>query len=91
MLSGKTRLENCRLAQKLLAGKKAIIIFDEVEDVFSSSLIEHSVAQEYKAWVNDFLENNTIPMIWISNSVTCIDNAYLRRFDIVYWNTDVTE
>ncbi|MFC0308466.1 AAA family ATPase [Gallibacterium trehalosifermentans] len=84
VLSGKTRLENCRLAQKLLAGRKAIIIFDEVEDIFSSSLIERSVAQEHKAWVNDFLENNAIPMIWISNSVTCIDNAYLRRFDMVF-------
>ncbi|MCW9710522.1 ATP-binding protein [Avibacterium sp. 21-586] len=84
VLSGTTRLENCRLAQKLLAGKKAIIIFDEVEDVFSASLTERSVAQEHKAWVNDFLENNAIPMIWISNSVTCIDNAYLRRFDMVF-------
>ncbi|MEE6029511.1 AAA family ATPase [Avibacterium paragallinarum] len=84
VLSGETRLENCRLAQKLLAGKKAIIIFDEVEDVFSGFLMSHSVAQEHKAWVNDFLENNAIPMIWISNSVTCIDNAYLRRFDMVF-------
>ncbi len=84
VLSGKTRLENCRLAQKLLVGKGAVIIFDEVEDVFASSFTERSVAQEHKAWVNDFLENNAIPMIWISNSVSCIDNAYLRRFDMIF-------
>ncbi|MGF7452637.1 AAA family ATPase [Pasteurella bettyae] len=84
VLSGTTRLENCRLAQKLLAGKSAVIIFDEVEDVFAGSFTERSVAQEHKAWVNDFLENNTIPMIWISNSVGCIDNAYLRRFDMIF-------
>ncbi|HGO5853838.1 TPA: AAA family ATPase [Mannheimia haemolytica] len=84
VISGTTRLENCRLAQKLLAGKSAVIIFDEVEDVFASSFTERSVAQEHKAWVNEFLENNQIPMIWISNDVACIDNAYLRRFDMVF-------
>ncbi|MEG9498421.1 AAA family ATPase [Mannheimia indoligenes] len=84
VLSGTTRLENCRLAQKLLAGKSAVIIFDEVEDVFAGSFTERSAAQEHKAWVNDFLENNATPMIWISNSVRCIDNAYLRRFDMIF-------
>ncbi|MDD0824417.1 ATP-binding protein [Mannheimia sp. AT1] len=84
VLRGTTRLENCRLAQKLLAGKRAVIIFDEVEDVFAGSFTERSIAQQNKAWVNDFLENNAIPMIWISNSVDCIDNAYLRRFDMVF-------
>lgn len=84
VISATTRLENCRLAQKLLAGKSAVIIFDEVEDVFASSFTERSVAQEHKAWVNEFLENNQIPMIWISNDVACIDNAYLRRFDMVF-------
>lgn len=34
--------------------------------------------------MNEFLENNQIPMIWISNDVACIDNAYLRRFDMVF-------
>lgn len=84
VLRGTARLENCRLAQKLLAGKRAVIIFDEVEDVFAGSFTERSIAQQNKAWVNDFLENNAIPMIWISNSVDCIDNAYLRRFDMVF-------
>ncbi|PJG83439.1 ATP-binding protein [Caviibacterium pharyngocola] len=83
VLSGKTRLENCQLAQKLLAGGKNLIIFDEVEDVFGGSLLERSVAQEHKAWVNQFLENNDVPMIWISNDVNCMDNAYLRRYDLV--------
>lgn len=84
VLRGITRLENCRLAQKLLADRNSIIIFDEVEDIFASSLFGRSVAQEHKAWVNDFLEHNDIPMIWISNDANCIDNAFLRRFDIVF-------
>ncbi|MCT8579265.1 ATP-binding protein [Glaesserella parasuis] len=89
VLGGKRRLENCRLAQRLLRDKSAIIIFDEIEDVFASSFMERSVAQENKAWVNQFLENNDVPMIWLSNSVSCIDNAYLRRFDLVFEMPDL--
>src|SRR5690606_27451652 len=36
-----------------------------------------------KAWINRLLEENAVPTIWISNSVSCIDPAYLRRFDLV--------
>lgn len=89
VLGGKRRLENCRLAQRLLRDKSAVIIFDEIEDVFASSFMERSVAQENKAWVNQFLENNDVPMIWLSNSVSCIDNAYLRRFDLVFEMPDL--
>ena len=89
VLGGQRRLENCRLAQRLLQDKSAVIIFDEIEDVFASSFMERSVAQENKAWVNQFLENNDVPMIWLSNSVSCIDNAYLRRFDLVFEMPDL--
>ncbi|MEE3696743.1 AAA family ATPase [Glaesserella parasuis] len=89
VLGGKRRLENCRLAQRLLRDKSTVIIFDEIEDVFASSFMERSVAQENKAWVNQFLENNDVPMIWLSNSVSCIDNAYLRRFDLVFEMPDL--
>lgn len=89
VLGGKRRLENCRLAQRLLRDKSAVIIFDEIEDVFASSFMERSVAQENKAWVNQFLENDDVPMIWLSNSVSCIDNAYLRRFDLVFEMPDL--
>lgn len=89
VLGGKRRLENCRLAQRLLQDKRAVIIFDEIEDVFAGSFMERSVAQENKAWVNQFLENNDVPMIWLSNSVSCIDNAYLRRFDLVFEMPDL--
>lgn len=83
-INGERRLNNCHLAQKLLAKQPAIIIFDEVEDIFASSFFSRSVAQEHKAWMNDFLENNSTPMIWISNQVQGIDPAYLRRFDLIF-------
>ncbi|MDH2998146.1 serine/threonine protein phosphatase [Pasteurellaceae bacterium LFhippo2] len=83
VIGGRKRMENCRLAQRLLQDRKGLIVFDEVEDIFSSGLFERSVAQSHKAWMNQLLENNVIPMVWITNSVACIDNAYLRRFDLV--------
>jgi SpoVK/Ycf46/Vps4 family AAA+-type ATPase len=33
-----------------------------------------------KAWVNQTLENNPVPTLWISNSIGQIDPAYRRRF-----------
>jgi SpoVK/Ycf46/Vps4 family AAA+-type ATPase len=33
-----------------------------------------------KAWVNQTLEQNPVPTIWVSNSIHQIDPAYLRRF-----------
>lgn len=84
IIDGERRLNRCHLAQTLLQDRDAIVIFDEVEDVFASGLFERSVAQQNKAWVNNFLENNTTPMIWISNSVSDIDPAYLRRFDLIF-------
>lgn len=89
MLDSEIRLQNCMLAQTLMAGQPALLVFDEVEDVFSGSLFERSVAQSHKAWVNHLLENNTIPMVWISNHVGCMDDAFLRRFDIVLHMPDL--
>lgn len=83
VLNGQRRLESCRLAQTLLSQDDALLVFDEIEDIFSSSSFERSVAQSHKAWINQFLENNNVPMIWISNSVSTMDNAFLRRFDLV--------
>ena len=33
--------------------------------------------------MNQLLENNNVPMIWLSNSVSGIDPAFLRRFDFI--------
>jgi SpoVK/Ycf46/Vps4 family AAA+-type ATPase len=36
-----------------------------------------------KAWINRQLEKNKVPAIWISNSISEMDPAYIRRFDYV--------
>ena len=83
VVNAEQRLNYSRLAQTLLNGKQTLLIFDEIEDVFNGSLMERSVAQKNKAWTNQLLENNNVPMIWLSNSVFGIDPAFLRRFDFI--------
>lgn len=77
------KLAQCALEQQ----SDALLIFDEVEDVFPDdglfSLFGGRRNTNSKAWINSLLENNAAPSFWISNSVRQIDPAYLRRFDLV--------
>jgi transitional endoplasmic reticulum ATPase len=60
-------------------------MYDEAEDVFESydgGLFMLPKQQSDKAWLNKILENNNIPTIWITNNITSIDNAIIRRFDM---------
>lgn len=83
VIRAEERLNKCRVAQKILEGQSSLLIFDEIEDVFDAGFLGHSVAQKNKAWMNQLLENNNVPMIWLSNSVSGIDPAFLRRFDLI--------
>lgn len=80
------RLANLRLSQ-CFAGQhqRAILVLDEAEDIFQSdyqSPLSRIFGRpaESKAWINSLLESNPHPVIWISNQVSHLDPAYLRRF-----------
>lgn len=87
---GKNRLMSYILCQRILGPiGDALVLFDEIEDIFPSNMRglmalfgqkAHS-AGGGKAWINRMLETNPVPAIWISNSIEQIDPAYLRRFD----------
>ena len=80
----------------LKGSQEAALLFDEVEDVFPpisvdaaglmaraeqqafSGAVGHSV--NGKAWVNQILETNPVPTIWVTNSIEQIDPAFRRRF-----------
>lgn len=89
-LSGKDRYRSLQVSQAFLRGRPgAVLLFDEVEDVFPGptrelmSLFGHEEPRgsvNGKAWVNQTLEQNPVPVIWVSNSIRQIDPAYLRRF-----------
>ncbi len=90
-LSGKERYRSLQVSQSFLKGRSnTVLLFDEVEDVFPSNPSEmlnlflgddnQRGSVNGKAWVNQTLENNPVPTIWISNSINQIDPAYRRRF-----------
>ncbi len=81
------RLAFLQMSEKFLAKRKdALILFDEIEDVFPERFnpVRPSMPRRYaatgKAWMNQTLENNQVPVIWISNDIEQMDPAYLRRF-----------
>ncbi|MEN9437798.1 MAG: hypothetical protein RIR09_2453 [Pseudomonadota bacterium] len=94
-LSGRDRYRSLQIAQVFLKGSaQAALLFDEVEDVFPplSSEVALRMARadataspsnssvSGKAWVNQVLESNAVPTIWVTNRIEQIDPAFRRRF-----------
>ncbi len=89
-IGGNDRLRAYNLCQRALrSSNNALLMFDEIEDVFPSeggfmALFGLESASETcksgKAWINRTLERNHTPAIWVTNDAH-IDPAYLRRFD----------
>lgn len=42
-----------------------------------------AASSSHKAWINRALEGNPVPALWLCNSISSIDGAFLRRFDMV--------
>ncbi len=86
--SAPDRLSSYLMAQKYLAASsKQLLIFDEIEDIFNDNGVTHfwgasgRGAPFGKNWLNQQLEENCVPTIWIANRVESVDAAHLRRFD----------
>jgi SpoVK/Ycf46/Vps4 family AAA+-type ATPase len=94
-LSGRDRYRSLQISQVFLKGShKVALLFDEVEDVFppistdtaqlmarldtGEGTVSGSVSG--KAWVNQILETNPVPVIWVTNRIEQIDPAFRRRF-----------
>ena len=56
------RLSALRAAQHIFTQQKAVLLFDEIEDVFSEEQKDYAIN---KAWINRMMENNPVPTIWI--------------------------
>jgi len=85
-VNGERRLRAFRAAQNFFAKRKSLILFDEVEDIFNDGdgfYGMKSTAQTRKAWTNRILEESPVPTLWLSNSAQCLDQAFIRRFDMV--------
>lgn len=84
---GERRLRAFQAAQSFFTQRQALIVFDEVEDVFNDGegiFGRKSTAQLRKAWINRMLEENPVPTFWLSNSIDELDPAFIRRFDMVF-------
>ncbi|MEZ5645366.1 MAG: AAA family ATPase [Burkholderiaceae bacterium] len=94
-LSGRDRYRSLQIAQVFLKGTAhSALLFDEVEDVFppisneaaqlmaraEHTTASHSGSVSGKAWVNQILESNAVPTIWVTNRIEQIDPAFRRRF-----------
>jgi SpoVK/Ycf46/Vps4 family AAA+-type ATPase len=94
-LSGRDRYRSLQISQVFLKGSSNVaLLFDEVEDVFppistdaaqlmarmdtGDGAVSGSVSG--KAWVNQILETNPVPVIWVTNRIEQIDPAFRRRF-----------
>ena len=95
-LSGRDRYRSLQISQVFLkGGRNVALLFDEVEDVFppistdaaqvmarmdtgDGAALTGSVSG--KAWVNQILETNPVPVIWVTNRIEQIDPAFRRRF-----------
>jgi len=94
-LNGRDRYRSLQISQVFLKGsQKVALLFDEVEDVFppistdAAQLMARldtgdgspSGSVSGKAWVNQILETNPVPVIWVTNRIEQIDPAFRRRF-----------
>ena len=81
---GKFRLKAWQAGQAVLRSRRALLIFDEAEDIFAAhQLFASSLAQRMKGWVNRALETNPVPTVWLSNTIDSLDPAFVRRFDLI--------
>lgn len=82
-LTPRDRLSHLVQLQKLACTTGGgIMLVDEAEDLFPTPWSD-SVKVSTKAMINECLEQNATPTIWISNSVAQMDEAFVRRFDLV--------
>ncbi len=94
-LAGRDRYRSLQISQVFLKGSPDVaLLFDEVEDVFPPISADAaqwmarldtgespaSASVNGKAWVNQILESNRVPVIWVTNRIEQIDPAFRRRF-----------
>lgn len=84
--NGQRRLGMLASCQRVLADRRALLVFDEVDHALDDrGLLSdgQTTAERIKGWLNDQLESNPIPTVWIANRIRHLNPALARRFDIV--------
>lgn len=81
-MDGVARFQAFLLAQQLLSHTpNAVLMFDEIEDALPDHYGDRRRRSgQHKGFMNHVLETSPVPTMWLSNHVTHIDQAFLRRF-----------
>lgn len=77
------RLARLRSTLQLAPARSAVVLFDELEDLFERVgflFFASMKAQMSKQAFNELLETNPVPVVWTANHVEGVDPAFLRRF-----------
>ncbi|MCH8553002.1 MAG: AAA family ATPase [Natronospirillum sp.] len=82
---GHDRMRLFHAAQSLLTGGTSLVLVDDAEDIFDDIPIVKLAndAGTEKNVLNTVLESNPAPTIWITNRIQSVDDAFIRRFDLV--------
>lgn len=78
------RLCALRAALSVLEQQRTLLVMDEIEDLFASgNPLFMDAGDRQKGWINRMLEENPLPCFWLTNDLDALDNAYIRRFDLI--------
>ena len=76
------RLAGLRLAQRLAAPGKTLLLFDEAEDLFvrqSGGGFDEPPVTSSRVFMHRLLERMAVPVIWTANDISVLGPAALRR------------
>lgn len=76
-----TRKIYLRTANEILDPKKDLLVVDECDQIIQTvnSWMNYGTVVD-KSWINQFLTENKVPIIWISNSISNMEESTKRRF-----------
>jgi SpoVK/Ycf46/Vps4 family AAA+-type ATPase len=72
---------------------ESLIIVDECDQLINSKinfLFSYNKGSDQKAWLNEYLDINKCKMIWITNTITNIDESTFRRFNYILEFADIS-
>jgi SpoVK/Ycf46/Vps4 family AAA+-type ATPase len=72
------RLAELRLNHRLLGNSSAVLLFDEAEDLFTSSPFWESHTRS-RVFLHRLLEQGAAPVIWTANNIEVLGPAVARR------------
>ena len=79
------RLHHLVMTQRIFARRTdAVLVFDEAEDIFPrEGFFGARSSLQQKGYLTRLMETCSVPTIWITNAADAIDEAILRRFDLI--------